>query len=697
MIRKPKLMKRLIRYLLPMALLMAHPLQWSCDGVEVPKELADRVAELTPHLSPQPVAFGKPISDRGLWHSLSENDRFAGQVKEVEAKAQEAADSALPELPEALWKESVKTKNRPIYQVPFMERTARLAYLVMAECLGNKGRWLPAIEAHLLALLEQGAWSVPAHGTAIEIYRGERFVVDLAAAQIAWSLGTADYWLGEKLPSDLRSRIRSEVRRRVLEPYRRAVLADLLQEEQETHRINWMHRFNNWNAVCHAGVVGSALALLDDPQERAFYIASAEKYLKPYLDNFGEDGFGEEGITYWNYGFSHYILLSEIVRIATNGHLDWMQSPQVAKISQFDERSEILNGLAPGFGDVRRNAKAGPITPVGNFCRWRYGLVKLPPLQQQEHDPSTAPRLVSIHSGLGAQLYRGGLDLFASYSEPLKNPPDLTGGTTGLRSWFPNGGMLICRPHGRQPDGFAVAIKGGNNGQSHNHNDLGSYEVLFGGEKILVDPGTISYFIGMGNPKIRYGIPLLSSYGHPVPRVDGVLQSYGASAKAKTVRTSFSEEQDSWEIDLLDAYEVKGLDHLRRRFVYHRGNAPSLEIMDEFHASRPISFETALIVREKWKATGNNRRFFVGNDRQLMVELSAGENDLEISSDLIEEGMRPTRISARLPAPAKHGIIRTVIRPAPSREPDRSAYHPAALERFIPLTKPSCGIASTRK
>ena len=40
----------------------------------------------------------------------------------------------------------------------------------------------------------------------------------------------------------------------------------------------WFTVTNNWNSVCLAGVTGAALTLLADKEERAYFVAAAEKY-----------------------------------------------------------------------------------------------------------------------------------------------------------------------------------------------------------------------------------------------------------------------------------------------------------------------------------------------------------------------------------------------------------------------------------
>ena len=109
---------------------------------------------------------------------------------------------------------------------------------------------------------------------------------------------------------------------------------------------------NNWDAVCYDGVTAAALATIDSPSKRAWFIALAEKNISSYLDGgFAPDGYCVEGLGYWNYGFDHFTLLAENIREATGGRLDLMSLPDAAQPALFGLRSEILDGVYLSIAD----------------------------------------------------------------------------------------------------------------------------------------------------------------------------------------------------------------------------------------------------------------------------------------------------------------------------------------------------------
>ncbi len=59
--------------------------------------------------------------------------------------------------------------------------------------------------------------------------------------------------------------------------------------------------------------------------------------------------------------------------------------------------------------------------------------------------------------------------------------------------WFPSTQVLLARPAAGSAAGLTLAVKGGHNGEHHNHNDVGSVVVALGGVPVLVDAGRPTY------------------------------------------------------------------------------------------------------------------------------------------------------------------------------------------------------------
>lgn len=628
-----------------------------------------RIDELTALDAGHPVHFSPPFSDRTFWSLDRWTDitRIAPATAQAAtallAKADECAAQPIPELTEELYDQFQRTGQRTGFEKPFAARTERLGAFLYAEGLRNDGRFLPVIERELAALLDEPAWSVPAHAHGSKTWSAARDNVELAAAARAWSIATADYLLGDRLDPATRARIRSEVRARVITPVRAR-----LRPNGKTP-FGWMTGNNNWNAICNAGVLGSILALSKDPVERATFIAAFENSTRFFLAGYTNDGFCQEGLGYWSYGFGHYVLGAELIRIATGGTTDPLAEPKVARIAAFSQRWEISGGIYAAFGDSGINQKTPRL--LRDFAAQRYRLAG-------ENDVGSASFL-HLHP-LGAQLYKTPFDLALSRPKPSASSGPESAAALPLRDWFPDGGALVVR-NASAATGLAAAFKGGHNGQPHNHNDLGSFAVLKNGTLMLADLGMERYTKDSFGPK-RYSAGLMNSFGHPVPRVAGKLQRTGAAARAVTLRSEFIDTRDLWEIDLTSAYaaEVPELERITRTFVFTRSSAGDeaqgrLEITDQVKFRSPQIFGNALILEPRQRY-----RVLTEEEASLSLQVYGGKHSILVTVDTDCRGglrwtsepvyginpngpQRGVRIGFDLGAPVAEAVIRTLITP----------------------------------
>jgi hypothetical protein len=89
--------------------------------------------------------------------------------------------------------------------------------------------------------------------------------------------------------------------------------------------------------------------------------------------------------------------------------------------------------------------------------------------------------------------------------------------------------------------------------------------------------------------------PILNSYGHPVPVIDGKLQKTGEKYRAKVLSQDFGKERCSVSIEIKGAYDIKALKSLVRTFTWERSGA-SLTVKDVFEFTEPTAFEVPYLV-----------------------------------------------------------------------------------------------------
>ena len=600
---------------------------------------AGRVEQLTAMLGQSPRGVGPTIDNRSAWRAVAAAPAFQNVVEE----AASLLSKPIPPLDDELYLDFSKTGNRDRCQAVMFRRHGRIATLVLAECMENRGRFLAAMEDAVRAVCSEKTWVLPAHDGGLRNFQGAVVEIDLEAARVAWNLATADYWLGEKLAADARRLIRTELERRTFRPFQGMVTAG-------EPRMGWLTTTNNWNAVCLAGVTGAALAILESAQRRAFHIAAAEKYVQNLISGFTEDGYCSEGLGYWNYGFGHYVMLSETILQATGGRIDLLDSPKVERVARFGRRMEILPGVYPAFADCGLNPQ--PDVRLTAFVSRRFGL-GLDRVEEQG---------LLLAAGPSSQLFELGLHSFANsaVSRPAARPAP-----PPLRDWLPDGGVLICRP--RAGAALGAALKGGHNAEHHNHNDLGSFVVALEGQTPLVDPGGEVYTARTFSSK-RYDSNVLNSFGHPVPCVAGMLQRTGRSAAARVAAAEFTEETDTLILDVRSAYDVPSLTKLQRKFVFSRQGAGRLTVTDTVEFDSPQRFGVALITFSQWRRLAPNRLLVGEGKGTVQVEFDAGGAAFQIRDQRIEEdlhgGIQPTRLGIDLAEPCRKAVIEAVIAPA---------------------------------
>ncbi|MCX7045981.1 MAG: heparinase II/III family protein [Candidatus Sumerlaeota bacterium] len=605
-----------------------------------------RIQAIAGKLSEQPAGFGRPITDRAAWQSLGKHPAF----QEAVAKAEALLREPMPPMTDDLYLDYSRTGVRRNWESVSGKRRGRVATLVIAECLEDKGRFLPAFKDVVRSLCADATWVMPAHDGKLENFRKKSVDIDLGSSDLAWNLATACYLLGERLDKETQSLIRENIQKRILDPY-----SDMVNGKREKNW--WMTGTNNWNSVCLAQVTGSALALLQPREERAFYIAAAELYSKYFLSGFTPDGYCSEGLGYWCYGFGHYVLLSEAIAQATGGEVDLMKPKMARAAALFGARIEIINSVYPAFADCAVGTRPSP--RIMYFVSHRYGLELA---EWEKKDPTGA------EGGLyGSMMYsfpNTASRLAALPPEKRKSAAAADEGQTGdgaalsqglpLRDWLEQGGVLICRPEASKrsaPRVLAVALKGGHNAEHHNHNDVGSYVVVAGDKNMLVDPGAEVYTARTFSSR-RYESKALNSFGHPVPIVAGRLQQPGAQARGRIVRAEFTDSQDTLVLDIRSAYNVPELKSLERTFVYSRTGDGSLAVTDAVEFSSPQTFETALITFGQWKQTAPQTLMVTYENKSVRVDIDSADAAFEIIADQIKEDMRtktlPTRIGIRL-------------------------------------------------
>lgn len=487
-------------------------------------------------------------------------DKLQSAVKELRGKD-------IPVLPFRLFKMFDTIGDRLGYEAPYFFRRKVLLVSALSAWLWNDPEDIATLEECIWALCDDYTWSLPSHmhGSSLTIETNVGYSdsskrrhaaksalnLDLFACETGLALAEICALLGDKLNPFIVERARSEVMRRVIDSY--------MQKETIQH---WETLDSNWCAVCAGSIGSAAMLLVENDLDLAAILRNLLPVMERYIAGFSEDGACTEGLNYWTYGISFFVVFAELLGRRTAGKLDLLSDKRFASIALFQQNCFFPGAATLTFSDVDANDKYRP--GVTCFLAEHFQEVMVPPLESamdimHSHCYNFAPALSDLLWTANALV-----------SKQAQPQPCVI---------YEKAQWLLCS--GYDDTGFAA--KAGHNDEEHNHNDVGSFLFSKHGVMLLCDIGkgeyTKSYF-GPG----RYDTFCTSSKGHNVPIIDGQNQSDGKEYCARNVTF---DQNGSMSMDIAPAYAVGGLTSLMRHISFDHATG-SLTLIDEIKVFRPM-------------------------------------------------------------------------------------------------------------
>ncbi|GIG30165.1 heparinase II/III family protein [Cellulomonas marina] len=545
--------------------------------------------------------------------------------------------------------------DRVGYEAAVFERQRRLTRAVVAAAVTLDDAWLDEVVDGTVGLCEQSSWCWPAHDDTRA--RHGAFLptvtdpfLDLGAGEVAAQLAWTVHLLGPELEArtpGLLARVRHEVRARVLTPYR---------TRRDWHWLGLDGDVHNWNPWILGDVVTAALVLEDDEHVRAEVVAAALVDVDRYAASLPADGAVDEGFGYWWNGAARLLELLEVVEHATGGALDPAGIPPLAEVVAFPHRMHLGGPWYLNLADGP--ARPGDDLPWQVLHRWgrRLGVPEAVAHAAAHRRPG-APAADEV-PGLG-RLLRAVTDPAWCGAVPGASPL--------VRDvWLPSTQVLLARP-AADDSRVVLAVKGGHNGEHHNHDDVGSVVVALGGVPVLVDPGRPTYTAVTFGPD-RYTLWPMQSGWHDVPVVRGHEQGHGAQHAARDVRARLDDRVAELSLDLAAAYPpAAGVGTWRRTARLDRatGAVTVREEWSDLAAATGAAGPTRLhwVVAGEVAALGPGRAELVGLAGAAIVltwDAAAAHPDVEdrpLDDPLLVDvwGDRLRRLSLTLVEPAASG------------------------------------------
>lgn len=497
----------------------------------------------------RPLTFGLPFLKE------IENPGYLRQQYHILLQAaKELSSQQIPSLSYQKFRLFWDTGDRQEYQEIYFDRRRRLlVYALLVWMEQGKSEYVHELEDILWAICQEGMWSLPAHfldkeekDLPLDKYPGN---LDLFACETGFAIAETLRMCGGYLDGLCTGFAQKQLEERILMPF---------LDGQNFYRFEVMG--NNWAAVC-AGAIGCVgIVLLKDEEVLVNFLHRVISGIEVYLDSFGEDGVCVEGVDYFSYGFGFFVCFADYLKERTQGAIDYFKRDKVKKIALGQQLFYLEEPYTLSFAD---GSDAG---------RYRMGLTCY--LKEQYHelrvpDRQCAQNILEDSCGRFALSLRDILWYREDGMEQNAQKESV---------WLMDAQWLISYADTPQ-DPLTLAVKGGHNAESHNHNDCGSFVLYKEGKPMLIDLGAGLYDRDYFTER-RYLNFVPSALSHNIPVIDGHIQQAGEKFAAKRVKASIG-KTDYLEAGLEDCYDALVLKSFTRR-IEHKKICSSVQLTDCF-------------------------------------------------------------------------------------------------------------------
>lgn len=501
-------------------------------------------------------------------------------VEEIKIYVDEILKEEIPQISYKSYMSFYKDGIRKEFEDIYFRRRKQLSALGLymqfegSEDTGNLEKVVNYFNELLWSISNEFSWCLAAHLK----YDKDGFaedpdkIIDLFSAETAQALSELLIIHEDKIDKSLKNHIKKRINERVIEPF----LNNTWDWESQTH---------NWNAVC-SGCMGIVGLLIANEGKQKEIIYKVEKALKYYLSGFGDDGASLEGVGYWTYGFGYYNYYK-----ALKGEIFDENYNKVKTIANFPNIIQISENTFVPFSDVPVNMSVA--TGLLSYLYKNYNI--------------KVPFVTKISSLDFDQCFRWAhlsRNLWWTTEEIFnKKPSDSV-------EFLEDAQWMVLRK-----DKVTFAIKGGNNEEPHNHNDLGSFIVAVNGNIVLTDLGAGLYTAGYFGEE-RYSYDQTRSYWHSVPLINNLEQIVGTK-KCEILNRKINNSNVELELDLTYAYPEKLINSCTREVIYSKD---ILSIKDKFKSSNNILINEGFISSIPSKLINEGKIMWEINNDKLVLE-----------------------------------------------------------------------------
>ncbi len=489
------------------------------------------------------------LSNIGAWRLAQKNNylqKVAALPDSVKARLVKEGDKGLkydwPALPASLYLDYKITGTRYNFERKNNERRKVLNELAVAAIITKDKKYIPQIANGIWTLCEQSTWVLPAHIVVQKEKTGlpdpYEVVIDLGSGTAAAQLSMIQFMLRDELDAyskGIGKRVFAELNKRIFQPYL-------------TRTDFWWMGFtgqpvNNWNPWVNTNVLMTALYSELAADSVGLIIGKTVKSTDIFVNQYPDDGGCDEGPSYWSEAGGKLMRFIHVLNKLTTTSIDWKQQQLIYNMGSYISKVHIGDNNFVNFADAFSKSIPDPEsvysygalfndTPLKSFGAYLFGL------QKQKLDNGNIIDFLETTS-----IY----DSLTTVS-PIAPLPAV--------SWFADRQVLTARTKSESTNGLFLAVQGGHNAESHNHNDIGNFIVYANNTPVFVDAGVGSYTAQTFSSK-RYELWNMQSVWHNCPTINGVMQKEGIQYKATNVLYAKNTSGVSVSMDIAAAYPTE--------------------------------------------------------------------------------------------------------------------------------------------
>lgn len=448
------------------------------------------------------------------------------------------------------------------------EALRRLATLSIVYRIDENPEILARINQELLAISKLDDWN-PQHF--------------LDVSQIALGVSLAIDWTANALPKETVALAKTAL-------VEKAILPSF---NSDGVRMGWINGSNNWNAVCHSGMVAASLAIADEnPALAAKTISRALDKLPNSLKEYAPEGVHPEGPFYWRFGTSYTVVASDILTTALGTDFGISKSPGFMKTADYRLEVTAPSGECFNYADSEGKTDGDASAVLAWFAaQTGNGAYINKQFFQNPKDPDlllSGEALIQQNEGRLA-----GVALIWLSQCSYKNTTELP------TSWYGKGHVpiVVFRSNKDDDKQFYLAAKGGSGLISHGNMDAGTFVFELNGVRWVIDPGNQNYYplnkIGfqLANSKQdseRWTLLTKNNFGHSTIVVNDELFQVDGNAPV----TDFKQgDQPASTIDLTELYG-DNIKSLKRKFLKESDHSLLIEDVFEINeATKNITWQ----------------------------------------------------------------------------------------------------------